>query len=165
MNECDRMGAKHGPRLLVDGTAGRLARWLRIFGLDVEYVGACEPSSITRLARQSGRKAVTRNRNLAGRLRGAAILLQSERLDEQLKQVIGELGRERCEVFSRCNICNAKLAGVAKERVRGRVPEYVYMNHDRFSACPVCGRYYWQGTHWQHMLAEIEAVLEGKRHG
>jgi hypothetical protein len=54
---------------------------------------------------------------------------------------------------------------IPKESLEGRVPAYVYSHHERFSACPVCGRYYWQGTHYRHMLGAIEAVLEGKRDG
>ena len=33
------MGANPEPRLLVDSTAGRLARWLRLLGFDAEYAG------------------------------------------------------------------------------------------------------------------------------
>ena len=155
--------SEYPPHLLVDRTAGRLARWLRILGLDVQYAPTCDPSVVTRLARQSGRKVLTRSRCLAERLRPAAILLRSEHLRQQLGQVVGEIGADKCEVFSRCNLCNARIMDVAKESVKGRVPAYVYANHDRFSVCPVCGRYYWQGTHWQHMLDEVTTILE-ERH-
>jgi len=159
------MGANQEPRLLVDGTAGRLARWLRILGIDAEGVATGDVAALVRHARQSARRMVTRNRNLAERLGPGAIYLTSQCLEEQLRQVVRAVGRERCSVFSRCSICNERLAEIPKEQVAGRVPAYVYANHERFACCPVCGRYYWQGTHWQHMLEEIQAVLEGKRDG
>lgn len=149
---------------MVDRTAGRLARWLRILGLDVQYVPTCDQPTITRLARQSGRKVLTRSRSLAERLRPAAILLASDDLARQLGQVVGEIGRDKCEVFSRCSLCNARITEVGKESVRGRVPAYVFANHDRFSVCPVCGRYYWQGTHWRHMLDQVTAILKERCH-
>jgi uncharacterized protein with PIN domain len=151
------------PRLLVDRTAGRLARWLRILGLDVDYIPTCDPSAVTRAARQSGRRAVTRNGTIAGRLHGALLLTGGD-LAGQIRQVVAETGADRCRFFSRCNLCNARLAAVARESVKGRVPAYVYENHDRFSACPVCGRYYWQGTHWRHMLGQVQAILEERPH-
>ncbi|HVP58776.1 MAG TPA: Mut7-C RNAse domain-containing protein [bacterium] len=153
------------PRLLVDSTAGRLARWLRILGFDTEYVAASEPSRLVRLSRQSGRRIVTRSERLARRLGPQAIHLASEHLPEQLRQVIGQTGCWKRRLFSRCNICNVALIEIPKEHLAGRIPVYVYNHHDRFSACPVCGRYYWQGTHYQYMLEAIERALEGKNDG
>jgi uncharacterized protein with PIN domain len=165
LDEDPPMEADASPKFVVDRTAGRLARWLRILGLDVDYVSTWESSAIAKIARQSGRKLITRNGNLARRLGSDSILLSSEHLDEQIRQVLNQVGPEICDPFSRCNICNVRLEEVAKEQVRGRVPGYVYANHDRFSVCPACGRYYWQGTHWQKMLDEIERITEGKFDG
>jgi uncharacterized protein len=159
------MEANREPRLLVDTTAGRLARWLRILGIDVEYATTPDPSVLARLTRQSGRRMVTRSGRLAERLGPGAIHLASEHLSGQLRQVLGEIGWARSSLFSRCNVCNARLSEVPKELVAGRVPAYVYKHHDRFSVCAVCGRYYWQGTHCQHILEAVDAALEGKNDG
>jgi uncharacterized protein with PIN domain len=148
-----------GPRFLVDRTAGRLSRWLRILGLDVEYIATCDSASIARLARQTGRKALTRSSDLAGRLRADAILLESENVHEQVRQVVALVGRGACKPFSRCSLCNVKLRAVGKPDVKGRIPEYVFATQDRFSTCPACGRYYWHGTHWDRMSEEIEQIL------
>jgi uncharacterized protein with PIN domain len=157
--------SENPPRLLVDRTAGRLARWLRILGLDVEYAPTCDTSVLAREARRSGRRVLTRSKALAERLGGDALLLASDDPAAQARQVVGEIGPAECDVFSRCNLCNAKLAEVPRESVEGRVPAYVFENHDRFAACPVCGRYFWQGTHWRHMLGKIEAILGEKPQG
>jgi uncharacterized protein with PIN domain len=150
---------------LVDRTAGRLARWLRILGLDVEYAGTNDAAAIVRQARQSGRTVVTRNRALAARMGETGLLLSSERLGAQIRQVVERVGRDRCSPFTRCSTCNAGLVEVARDSVRGRVPDYVYRHHDRFASCPVCGRYYWRGTHWQFMQKEIEETLGGGHNG
>jgi uncharacterized protein with PIN domain len=148
---------------LVDRTAGRLARWLRILGLDTEYMATCDASAIARRARQEGRRVVTRNRAVCDRLGGACILLASELLKDQIRQVVGVVGTECLSPFSRCNTCNERLSHVPKENVRGRVPAYVYEHHEGFSVCPACGRYYWRGTHWSMMNREIKRMLEGMR--
>jgi uncharacterized protein with PIN domain len=152
-------------KFLVDRTAGKLARWLRILGFDVEYVATCEPAAITKLARRSGRRVITRNRDLTERIGPDSILLGSEHLNEQLKQVVAEVGSARCHPFTRCSVCNAELANIDKDGIEGRIPQYVFMNHDEFAVCPVCGRYYWQGTHWDNMVAEIERMMEEEPHG
>ena len=149
----------------MDRTAGRLARWLRILGLDTEYMATCDASAIARRARQGGRTVITRNHALAERLGRSAILLASEHLREQIRQMVREVGHESLAPFSRCNACNERLVPVDKNGVIGRVPAYVYEHQERFSVCPVCGRYYWQGTHWHIMHREIERIVEGMRDG
>jgi hypothetical protein len=149
------------PRFLVDGTAGKLARWLRVLGFDAVYAAHCEAPAIARLARQSGRMVLTRNTEVAGRLANKAILLESEHLRGQLEQVIDSVGKDACRPFSRCNVCNRKLERVEKEAVRGRVPEFVYATQEAFSCCPECGRYFWHGTHYANMLEQVRIIVEG----
>ena len=136
---------------------------MRILGFDVEYVSMCDPSRVARVARQSRRKALTRNRKLAERLGEDSILLESEHVRDQLQQVVNTVGHGACDPFSRCNVCNVKLVSVERARVKGRVPGYVYTTHREFSICPSCGRYYWQGTHWEKMCEEIRMVVEGEQ--
>jgi uncharacterized protein with PIN domain len=147
-------------QFLVDRTAGKLARWLRILGLDAGYIATCDIPPIVKLARQSGRTVVSRNGALIDRL-GGGILLESDALGEQVRQVVRTVGRGNLRMFSRCSLCNVELESIGKREVRGRVPEYVYENHDEFAICPVCGRYYWQGTHWERMRHEIEEMIGG----
>ena len=159
-------GEAASPRFLVDGTAGKLARWLRVLGFDAAYVSECEPRVVARLARQSGRTVLTRSREVAGRLGGSrpggsSILIESEHLRGQLEQVVESVGRDACRPFSRCNICNRKLERVEKETVRGRVPEFVYETQEAFSSCPECGRYFWHGTHYANMLEQVRLIVEG----
>lgn len=150
-----------GMRLLVDRTAGKLARWLRILGLDTDYIATCDISPIVKLARRSGRKVVSRNAVLVKRMGSEGILLESDALEEQIRQVVRTLGEENLAPFSRCSVCNAELERVRKEAVRGRIPRYVYENHDDFAICPACGRYYWQGTHWRKMKRKVEKITGG----
>jgi hypothetical protein len=133
---------------------------MRILGIDTDYIATCDMPPIVKLARQSGREVVTRNARLVERL-GEGILLESDALEEQVKQVVRAVGEENLAVFTRCSVCNERLERVEKESVRGRIPEYVYDTQDEFAVCPTCGRYYWQGTHWDKMKADIERMMGG----
>jgi hypothetical protein len=155
------MEAHEEPMFLVDRTAGRLARWLRVLGFDVDYADTCEVSAIARWGRRTGRTVLTRNRELAERMGASSILIMDEHLTGQLRQVVEQVGVDACKPFTRCNICNARLKPVPRDSISGRVPDYVYSNHERFSTCPVCGRYYWHGTHWESMNRKVNAILEG----
>lgn len=150
---------KREAKFLVDRTAGKLGRWLRILGFDVEYVPTCEVAEITRRARISRRVALTRTKAVAQRLGEGAILLESDSLEQQIRQILRIYGWESCNPFSRCSVCNTELVTVDKEAVKGRVPEYVYQNHNEFSVCTTCGRYYWRGTHWQEMSRKINDLI------
>jgi len=147
-------------RLLVDATAGKLARWLRILGLDTDYIATCDIPPVVKLARQSGRKIVSRNAALINRL-GEGILLESDAIEEQVRQVVRAVGEKNLACFTRCSVCNVELESVEKKTVEGRIPEYVYEAHDEFAMCPTCGRYYWQGTHWDKMKADIDRMVGG----
>jgi uncharacterized protein with PIN domain len=133
---------------------------MRILGIDTDYIATCDMPPIVKLARQSGRLVATRNARLVERL-GEGILLKSDALEDQVKQVVRTVGEDNLALFTRCSVCNAELESVEKEGVRGRIPEYVYETQDEFSMCPTCGRYYWKGTHWDKMKADIDRMVGG----
>ncbi len=56
-----------------------------------------------------------------------------------------------------CLKCNCFVQDITKEDVRGELPPRVYASFDRFRRCPVCGRIYWQGSHYQRMLKKIRS--------
>ena len=147
-------------RFLVDRTAGKLARYMRMLGIDTDYIATCDIPPIVKLARQSGRTVVTRNARLVDRL-GGGVLLKSDALPEQVRQIVRTVGEGNLALFTRCSVCNEELRPVEKESVKGRIPDYVYETQDEFATCPSCGRYYWKGTHWDKMKADIERMVGG----
>ncbi|MHB1294264.1 MAG: Mut7-C RNAse domain-containing protein [Anaerolineae bacterium] len=142
-------------RLVADAMLGRLARWLRLLGYDTLYDARWDDPTLVRLARAEDRVLLTRDTELARRRGVRVTFVKSEVLQEQLAQLHRELGVRAREPFSRCPVCNAPLEQVPKDRAWGMVPPYVFMTQDAFQVCPVCGRFYWRGTHWDHMLAAI----------
>src|SRR2546427_8190809 len=83
-------------RFLADSNVGRLARWLRAYGYDAAYAPHVDDSLLIGRALAEGRVLLTRDADLMQRRvvsRGSlrALLLRSDRFDEQLRQVVEEL--------------------------------------------------------------------------
>jgi uncharacterized protein with PIN domain len=88
--------------------------------------------------------------------------IKSDFVEEQVKQVITELGvkPEEGKFFTICVLCNHPLAKATKNEVKEKVPPYVYETQDSFMKCVLCKRIYWQGTHWDNVrkfVTKLEA--------
>jgi uncharacterized protein with PIN domain len=152
-------------RFLVDSTAARLARWLRFLGYDAVLDRSESDAALLARARREGRVLLTRKRSLGavseacsgapggavsgGAVSGGALLLSSDFVSEQLKQVVREFALTQ-QPLPRCTVCNSELSLVSRADVDGRVPERVYRSKSEFAYCPRCDKYYWKGTHWEH---------------
>jgi len=143
-------------RFLADNMLGRLATWLRLLGYDTAYRPEADDHALVRIARAEDRVLLTRDRELTRRRGVRHVLIESEQVDEQLRQVFHALSLTTREAFSRCAECNTPLDPVSKESVQDTVPPYVFQTHQRFLRCPHCARVYWRGTHWARMVAQIE---------
>ncbi len=130
---------------------GTLAKWLRILGYDTVYDPKLDDHQLVRLARAEDRVLLTRDRPLAGRRGLRVLLIASENLDEQIRQVLVELELEPSRAYSRCPVCNVLLRTMDHDEARARVPAYVARTHSQFKHCSSCGRVYWRGSHWQQM--------------
>lgn len=147
-------------RFLVTPELGRLARWLRLLGYDTAYasVGQGRQEILIR-AMQEQRTILARDRRFKGGRAVRVVRIQSERLREQLKEVIQELRLVPSEEarFTRCLRCNASLEKAEKASVASRVPPYVFQTEGEFVRCPQCDQIFWPGTH----MGLAEEFLKG----
>jgi uncharacterized protein with PIN domain len=153
----DRELEKDGgtPRFAADRMLARLARWLRLCGVDVCFDPKLGGAELLGAARREGRIVLTRDKRL--RTAPDAIYLGSERVREQLREILRRFSIDpRRSALSRCSRCNSILIETAREEVAGQVPPYVHATQRRFARCPDCGRIYWRATHPQRIMAEIE---------
>ncbi len=149
------------PRFLVDFMLGRLAKWLRIWGFDADYYRKTDRAGILLKSLQDRRIILTRDHMLSKKRAWKLVLIKSDFLEEQLKQIKEDFNLEfnKENLFSRCTICNVQIQEIEKEKIKNKVPPFVYATHDEFSLCPSCGRVYWQGTH----LDLINEQLKNKK--
>ena len=141
---------------------GRLARWLRILGYDAVYFKEDKPSSFIIEALRDDRIILTRNHRLGSSGGVRVILIEKEKIQEQIPEVLQKLGLEvkKEQMFSRCILCNSELVSLDKKKIRDRVPEYVFNTQNNFLTCPQCLRIYWQGTHWGNVENTLKEMIK-----
>ena len=147
-------------RFIADSMLGKLAKWLRVLGYDTLYFRDVQDGYLVNVARREERILLTRDTRLLLRRRPCRILfVHHDRVWNQLRQVVGELGLAMGERFgSRCLRCNQPLAPLPKDRAEGHVPEYVFRHHEVFWHCEECRRIFWAGTHLHHMEETVRAL-------
>lgn len=143
-------------KFLADNMLGRLATWLRLLGYDTLYLPESDDAELARVARAEDRLLLTRDVELTRRRGIHPLLIESDKVEEQLLQVFRNSKLTAQHAFSRCARCNVPLDPVSKEAVRSHLPPYVLESQERFLRCPHCQRVYWRGTHWARILARIE---------
>ncbi len=101
-------------------------------------------------ALQEDRIILTRTENIAQEKTVKIILLENEKLSDQLKELKSKLDVRFTteEMFSRCSECNRVLKEFPRKKARDKVPQYVFTTRQHFYRCPVCKKIFWQGTHW-----------------
>ena len=148
------------PRFLADRMVGKLARWLRLLGYDTAYLPQLSPQGVINEARRQGRIIVTRDSRIVRRKdAGPLVFIEDDHFREQLRQVVRDLRLDpMAHLLTRCSECNTQLQPAAKDKVRDRVPEYVWRTQHEFRCCPDCRRVYWGATHKERMLGELRQL-------
>jgi uncharacterized protein with PIN domain len=140
-------------KFIADVMLGRLARRMRLLGLDVLYSRTLNDNEIIRLSLEQDRVILTRDKALSDRpLAESHLFINSDLVQEQVDQVLSSFPLETLlEPFSRCSECNDPLSRITREEAKDLVPQHVYENKYLFFRCPRCKRTYWQGTHVMRM--------------
>lgn len=146
-------------KFLADNMLGRLATWLRLLGYDTAYPRHADDPELARIARAEDRVLLTRDVELTRRRALQALLIESEKVEDQLVQVFRTHALSVRQAFSRCAVCNVPLQVTDKNAVESEIPPYIRTTQNQFRRCPQCSRVYWRGTHWAHMIAQIEDTL------
>jgi len=131
----------------------RVARWLRIMGIEAEYYGVVDDDVLIE-RRPQGAIILTRDRELARRPEAQpCYFVRSTKIWDQLKEIADRFGIhiDWDNTLSLCPNCNVELEPIGKEQARGLVPPFVYATIDRFYRCPGCGKIFWEATHTRGM--------------
>ena len=148
-------------KFIADGMLGKLTRWLRMLGQDVQYSNKLDDAELIAIAKKERRILLTRDMELykravakgvdafyiEGQTEAAKLAELTKRFDFSL-----EIDLKR----SRCPRCNTKIRPTPKEKLAGKVEKNTFIYYDEFWKCPRCGHIYWQGAHWGRILATLE---------
>lgn len=148
------------PKFIADCHLGKLAKYLRLMGIDTLFFPHIEDNKLIIMAKEQNRIILTRDRLLSERKNAPVLFLEPKDTKEQLKTLIEHYNlKEHSAHFSRCIVCNTPLQVIDKKNVIDRLPEKVKEHFDIFEYCPTCDRIYWQGDHYRHMMEFLEEVL------
>ena len=149
------------PRFVLDVHLGRLARYLRLIGLDSLYRNDYSDDHIVRLSVDEHRTILTRDRGI---LKRSAVThgywLRHTTPREQLAEVVRVFDLwDRIAPFRRCMECNGELRPADRADVLDRVPPGAARDFDAFSECTECGRVYWRGSHYDRLASLVRELL------
>ncbi len=148
-------------RFVADRMLGRLARMLRLLGYDTDYSPEVTTAQLQEIARSGERIVLTRG-HAAKRFPGLANIFSvtSENAPEQLREVIERFKLDvHSGLWTRCTLCNAPIEPVEKPSVDGLVPPKVFEVYQDFYRCSRCHHIYWQGSHVERIIKNLEKLL------
>ena len=148
------------PIFLLDNHLGKLARYLRLLGIDAAYQNHFEDHELARMAADQERILLTRDRGLLKRNQVShGFILRS---DDPLEQAVSVVRRyqllERLDPFTRCAKCNGLLKPVSKGEVLPELEPLTKKYYHRFQRCRNCGQVYWQGTHFRRLNQFVKEI-------
>ena len=150
-------------KFIADGMLGKLARWLRLAGHDVTYIGDMtvppeeQDDILLERAKLERRALLTCDLVLHRRAKRAGVMstfIEASDVVSQLVEVSKRCGR-KIEIVpenSRCPMCNGLLRAASKLEIKSLVPATVLRAQREFWQCVKCKKTYWQGKHWKTII-------------
>jgi len=90
------------------------------------------------------------------------VYIESHLFRDQIREVMARHPFDpRRFAFTRCSSCNHLLKQVRRDAVGRRVPPFIYAAHENFAICEHCNRVYWDASHVERAMREIEALTSG----
>ena len=153
-------------KFVADEMLGKLAKWLRIMGIDVEYENPFPDDLLLKKGTKENRVILTRDRKILNKKNlPECVLIEDDYPYDQLIYLLRRYDIAPLErAFSRCIGCNCELKDISREEIEGRVPPYVFATQKEYRICPGCGKVYWAGTHRERMEAMLKELKEKTRH-
>jgi hypothetical protein len=152
-------------KFIVDGMLGKLTRWLRLLGYDVEYSSRLDDAQLITSAKKEERILLTRDLELYHQAVAKGIdtfyldgKTEAENLSQLAKRFNLKLDIDMA--ISRCTKCNVIVRPISKEKVADKVEKNTFSFYNEFWECPKCGQIYWQGAHWIRIKKTLEAAKE-----
>jgi uncharacterized protein len=145
-------------RFLLDGHLGKLARRMRLLGLEVAYEADADDSRLAARSWKEKRELLTRDRGLLfRRLVHDGALIRTGDVDAQLDDILDRFA-PRMAPWTRCLRCGALLVEVTAAEVAAQLEPGTRDTYRSFSQCTGCHRVYWRGAHRQRLEAMVRRV-------
>ncbi|MGI8306706.1 Mut7-C RNAse domain-containing protein [Saccharopolyspora hattusasensis] len=147
------------PRFVLDVHLGKLARRLRLLGIDTAYRNDATDDELIQQAERERRVLLTQDRGILRRrvLRAGAYV----RGADPARQMVDVIGRfaPPLDPWTRCTACNGVLRPVSKEDVQAEIEPGTRRHYDDYARCEDCAQVYWRGAHSRR----IDAIIRSAR--
>lgn len=149
-------------KFIADGMLGKLSRWLRMLGYDVEY-SFLNDNQLIDIAKHDGRTLLTCDLELYQRAIAHGVevfLIEGKNGVEKLTSIAKrfDVKLEIDPSISRCPKCNARVKPIQKENIMEKVQNSTFLSYNKFWECPGCGKIYWQGAHWNRIQKTLQTA-------
>jgi uncharacterized protein with PIN domain len=162
-----RLQTRRFDRFVADGHLGKLARNLRLLGLDTFYEAQANDRRLLEIMAAEDRAILTRDRRLLMHsVVRHGFCPRSSDPEEQTAEVLRRFrlldSPSPVAPFSRCLECNGLLESVPKEEVLERLAgePLTLRYYDAYRLCTTCGRIYWAGTHFEKLASRVSKFVE-----
>jgi len=154
-----------GLQFITDGMLGKLTRWLRMLGHDVEYYRVADDKKLVWLAESQKRVLLTSDQKLHQQMlkKGLDTVLVNVSDDAQRLAILAKRYGFQLIIdlnISRCPKCNSSLAKVTKQKVLDKIPKMTSTYYTDFWECISCGQVYWQGSHWKQIQTTLNEAIK-----
>ncbi len=142
---------------LVDSMPGNIAKKLRLFGFNSEYVSDIDDSKLIEKAKNENRTIISRDRSLIDRTNKnkiSSVYITKENEIEQFLEIAKTTHLQFDEISgdsARCTKCNSPTSKINKIEIENKIPKRVLEYHDKFWKCDGCDQIYWEGTHIKNL--------------
>lgn len=149
------------PKFVVDVHLGKLAKKLRMLGLDTYYENDLQDPQIVKISTEQKRIILTKDQKLlhnSATTRGYWI--RSKHPVKQATEVVNRFDLYgSIEPFKRCMECNGLIEKVDKPEIEGKLDPKTKRYYHEFYQCSRRHKIYWKGSHFKSMKKQIERIL------
>ncbi|OGU57743.1 MAG: twitching motility protein PilT [Ignavibacteria bacterium RBG_13_36_8] len=150
------------PKFILDVHLGKLAKYMRMLGLDTLYSNSYNDEEIIKISLKEKRTILTKDRGILKRNEVThGYWVRSTNSEKQIAEIIERFDlKQSVSQFSRCLECNKLLTKIKKENIIDRIPPKVRAQHEDYYICKECDRIYWAGSHYDKMKSLIKKILD-----
>jgi hypothetical protein len=145
----------------LDINVGKLARLLRMAGIDTFYVNPVSELELLKSAAEEKRIILSKNKDLFKRNAITfGYLVKNSVPEKQFLEIIQFFDLAgKIKPFTRCMLCNGLLRKVDKLTILDRLEPLTKIHYHNFQQCLDCSKLYWPGSHKDNMVKLLKRCL------
>lgn len=145
-------------KFICDVHLGKLARNLRLLGFDTYFDKQIDDNEIINISLTERRIILTRDKQMLKNKRIThGYWVRSTDPRDQIPELVERFDLHKyLKPFSRCMDCNGLIQTVCKEDIIELLPLRTKKYYDKFFKCQLCGKIYWEGSHYENMKKQIQ---------